>query len=168
MRKFIVQVATSADGFICRPDGGYDFLDRPWPKHQYGMPAFVKSIDTIIMGRKTFDLGGSAWKGKKVYVMSHEKRKAKDVTFFSDAPALAKKIRATKGKNVWLFGGAESISAFLDAGEVDEIMMAVVPVLIGEGMPLLAPRHRTIPLTLVEAKSFEDGVVLLHYSLGTS
>ena len=168
MRKFIVSVATSADGFICRPDGGFDFLDRPWPKHQYGMPEFVKSVDTIIMGRKTFDIGGPGWKKHKVYVMSHEKRKAKDVTFFSDAPALAKKIRATKGKNVWLFGGAESISAFLDAGEVDEIKMAVVPVLIGEGIPLLAPRHRTIPLTLVESKSFEDGVVLLHYSLGTS
>ena len=82
--------------------------------------------------------------------------------------ALAKTLRAKKGKNVWLFGGAESISAFLDAGEVDEIMTFVVPVLIGEGIPLFAPRHRTIPLTLLESKSFEDGVVLLHYSLGTS
>ena len=169
MRKFIVQLATSADGFIARPDGAYDFLDRPWPKHQYGMPQFLKSVDTIIMGHKTYGLGGGGMFGKKkVYVMSHQPREAKDAEFFSDAAALAKTLRAKKGKNIWLFGGAESISAFLDAGEIDEIMIAVVPVLIGEGIPLFTPRHRTIPLTLVESKSFEDGVVLLHYSLGTS
>lgn len=165
MRRFIVYLATSADGFISRPDGVVDFLDRPWPKHQYGMPEFLKSIDTIVMGRKSYSAGGSGggFGKKKIYVMSHQPREEKGAEFFSDASALAKTLRTTKGKDVWLFGGAESIAAFIDAGEVDEIMMFVVPVLIGEGIPLLAPRHRSIELKLAEAKPFEDGVVLLHY-----
>jgi dihydrofolate reductase len=167
MRKFIVHLATSADGFIARPDGAYDFLDRPWPKHQYGMPAFLKSVDTIVMGRKSFDLGGttSHFPKHRIYVHSHEPRESPGVEFFSDAAALATKLRGEPGKNIWLFGGSESIAAFLDAGEVDEIMTAVVPVLIGQGIPLFAPRHRTVPLSLIEAKSFEDGVVMLHYEL---
>jgi dihydrofolate reductase len=166
MRRFIVYLATSADGFIARPDGAYDFLDRPWPKHQYGMPAFLKSVDAIVMGRKSYDIGGAkGWGKKKVYVLSHEARKAKDAVFFSDAAALARTLRAAKGNNIWLFGGSESIAAFLDAGEVDEIRTFVVPVLIGEGIPLLTPRHRNVPLSLIEAKPFEDGVVMLHYSV---
>lgn len=167
MRKFIVYLATSADGFIARPDGGVDFLDRPWPEHQYGMPQFLESIDTIVMGHKSYGSGGGGggFGKKKIYVMSHTPQKAKKAEFFSDASALAKKLRAVEGKHVWLFGGAQSIAAFLDAGEVDEIMMFVVPVLIGEGLPLIAPKHRSVELKLVEAKPFEDGVVLMHYAV---
>lgn len=166
MRRFIVYLATSADGFIARPDGSYDFLDRPWPEHQYGMPQFLESVDTIVMGRKSYDIGGaSAWGAKKVYVLSRERRTVEGAEFVSDAAALASRLRAASGNNIWLFGGSESVAAFLDAGEVDEIVTFVVPVLIGEGIPLLAPRHRNVPLTLIEAKSFEDGVVMLHYSV---
>jgi dihydrofolate reductase len=177
-RKIIVSVATSADGFIARTDGSVDWLDRPRPKGNYGMRAFYQSIDTILWGRKTCDMAlafqekgvaGSAFDTSvKNYVFTRTPLSAapKGVEFVNEpVKKFASRLRAKKGKDIWIMGGGGIIASFLDEGEVDEFILSVVPVLIGEGIPLLAPRHRTVPLKLLASTKFADGVVKLHYSL---
>jgi dihydrofolate reductase len=178
-RKIIVSVATSADGFLARLDGSVDWLDRPTPKGNYGMGAFYQSIDTILWGRKTFDMAlgfqekgipGSAFDTSvKNYVFTHalpSSAPPKGIEFVNQPiKKFASRLRAKKGKDIWMMGGASLIASFLDQGEVDEFILSVIPVLIGEGIPLLAPRHRTVPLKLLASKKFADGVVKLHYSV---
>lgn len=173
MRKIIVNIATSADGFISRLDGGIDWLDRPRIKGDYGLPAFAKSIDTILYGRKTYDtarkLGGLGVFGPNIqhFVFSRRARRPKpDVTFVKESiSAFTRKLRKKPGKNVWMMGGGQIIGAFLDVGEIDELMINVIPVFIGEGIPLIAPRYCTIPLKLLKSRAFSDGVVGLHYQV---
>lgn len=172
-RKIIVYIATSADGYIARPDGNVDWLDRPMPKGGYGMAAFARSIDTILWGRKTYDfavnMGGVGVYGKvKHFAFSRQppSHPLPGVEFVSESiPEFVGKLRAVPGKNVWMMGGAGIIASFLDAGAIDEFSIHVIPVMIGEGIPLVAPRHRNIPLELISARSFPDGVVHLNYSV---
>lgn len=174
-RKIIVYIATSADGFIARPDGGIDWLDRPSPKGHYGYPAFFKSIDTILWGRKTYEKGielgmnASMFGAKtKNYVFTHSAQLPKPADLiieFVNEPVeeFAQKLRAQPGKDIWMMGGGEIIGSFLDAGEIDEFSIHVIPVMIGEGIPLIAPRHRFVKLALLSTKKFPDGVVHLNY-----
>jgi len=178
-RKIIVHIAVSADGFIARPDGAVDWLDRPRQKGNYGMGAFYKSIDTILWGRKTCDMtldfqkrgvAGSAFDTRvKNYVFTHTLPAAPPpagVEFVNrPVKGFAEELRSQPGEDIWMMGGADIIGSFLDAGEIDEFVMNVIPVFIGEGIPVIAPRHRAVPLNLVTSKAFEDGVVTLHYSL---
>lgn len=172
-RKFIVHVAASADGFIARKDGSVDWLDRPELKGSYGMAAFFRSIDTCVMGRKTYDHAvkfgmAAGYPGKKNYVFSRTLTKAvssKVAIVKDDVAAFAQRLRAGEGKHIWLVGGAELIAAFLDAAAVDEIMIHVIPYVIGEGIPLIAPRRRELPLRLLACRPYADGVVRLHYAV---
>ena len=172
-RKIIVYIATSADGYIARPDGSVDWLDRPMPKGGYGMTAFARSIDTILWGRKTYDfavkMGGVGVYGKvKHYAFSRQppSNPLPGVAFVSEPiPEFVAKLQAVRGKNIWMMGGAEIIASFLDAGAIDEFSIHVIPVMIGEGIPLVAPRHRNIPLQLISARTFPDGVVHLNYGV---
>ena len=166
-RKIIAHLAVSADGYICRPDGGIEWLERPMPKHGYNMAAFMKSVDTILWGRKTYDfavkMGGVGVYGKvKHYAFSSKPPKdvLPGVEFVREAiPDFVKRLKAAPGKNIWMMGGAGLIASFLDAGAIDEFSLHVIPVMIGEGIPLVAPRHRHIELELMETHAFEDGVV---------
>ena len=168
-RKFIVYAAVSADGYIARPDGDIDWLNRrPDPAHGYGYSKFVASCDTVIVGRKTYDfalsMGQKSFPGLDAYVFTHRPLDIDEVEFVSgDVAPLARKLRASSGKNIWLCGGAEIIAQFLDIGAVDEFSIHVIPTLIGEGIPLIAPRHRDVPLELIDTNAFDDGVVHLHY-----
>lgn len=172
-RKFVVYCATSADGFIARPDGSVDWLERPRPKGNYGIADFYRSIDTVIFGRKTYDFAvahgmSDPNPGKKSYVLSRTLTKAASpkVTVINEGVArFAEQLRTEKGKHIWLMGGAESLAAFVDCGQVDEFIIHVIPKMIGEGIPLVAPRHRDIPLKLLASKAFRDGVVRLHYAV---
>jgi dihydrofolate reductase len=175
-RKIIVYIATSADGFIARPDGGIDWLNRPSPKGNYGAAAFFRSIDTILWGRKTYDfaqtMGGGDMFGPKVrnYVFSRHPptdRPPAGFEFVSGPVApFAKELRARPGKDIWMMGGAGLIASFLDEGQIDEFSIHVIPVLIGEGIPLVEPRHRNVPLHLLSTRKFPDGVVHLNYRVG--
>ena len=178
MRRIIVYIATSADGYIARPDGSVDWLNRPRTAGDYGMAAFYRSIDTILWGRKTYEVAlGFQKKGIKGanfdpkvtnYVFSRRppRRRSAGVEFVSEPiEAFARRLRAAPGKHIWVMGGAELIASFLDAGEIDEFIIHVIPTFIGEGIPLIAPRHRTVPLALRSCRRFSDGVVHLHYSV---
>jgi dihydrofolate reductase len=179
-RKIIASLAVSADGFIARKDGGVDWLDRPRPKGEdYGMGEFWKSIDTIVLGRKTYDFvvqytkqnpkAADMYRGPKHYAFSRKPPKKVLPGFeFVTEPikGFAQRLRTEKGKNIWMMGGGGIIASFLDEGEMDEFIISVIPIFIGEGIPLIAPRHRTVPLKLLSTKKFSDGVVRLHYAVG--
>jgi dihydrofolate reductase len=175
MRRIIVYVAASADGFIARKDGSVDWLDRPRPKGSYGMGEFFKSVDTILWGRTTFDeamrRGGFGGPGMmsasmKNYVFTHRPAEPVKGVEFVDEPvaAFTARLRAQPGKDVWIMGGGGIVASFLDAGAIDDFIIHVIPTFIGEGVPLIAPARRTVGLKLKSSKAYEDGVVRLHYT----
>ena len=178
-RKIIVYIATSADGFIARKDGGVDWLDRPTPKGvDYGMAKFYESIDTILYGRKTYDTavkfveqGLEIPTDKRIrnYVFSRRRPPKKVLPGFEfvkePVKKFAQRLRSEKGKGIWMMGGGGLIASFLDVGEIDEFVINVIPTFIGEGIPLIAPRHRTVPLKLLSTKKYPDGVLSLHYAV---
>jgi dihydrofolate reductase len=171
-RKIIARLATSADGYIARSDGAVDWLERPQTAGDYGMADFFNTIDTILWGRKTYDMAmgwgglGSFGKNTRHYVFTHHPLDTppKDVTFVDEpVGSFARRLRKEPGKDIWMMGGAAVIASFLDAGEIDEFQLDVMPALIGEGIPLIAPAKRTVALELIESKAYSDGVVGLHY-----
>jgi dihydrofolate reductase len=177
-RKIIVYIATSADGFIARRDGSVDWLERPRPKGNYGMGTFYKSIDTALWGRKLYDMAidyqkkgvpGSAFDTRvKNYVFTRSPRQLEAAACVEvvnePIKAFATRLREKTGKDIWMMGGAGIIASFLDEGEIDEFMIHVIPRFIGEGIPLMAPSRRTVPLKLMSCTKFTDGVVKLHYA----
>lgn len=178
-RKIIVYIATSADGHIARPDGDVEWLNRRPDTIDYGMKEFYSSIDTILWGRKTYDWlvrylkkTGSASSPvdpkMKNYVFSRKppKRPLPGLEFVAEpVKPFARRLRAAPGRNVWMMGGGKIIASFLDAGEIDEFDIHVIPVFIGEGIPLMAPRHRDVPLRLLSSRNYPDGVVRLRYEV---
>jgi dihydrofolate reductase len=178
-RRIVAYLATSADGYIARPDGDVEWLNRGPRNVDYGMGEFYKTIDTILLGRKTYDWAMAYYKkiGKtkglfdtkvRNYVFSRKPpRRAPPGVEFVSGPvkAFAQRLRATPGKHIWMMGGGGLIASFLDAGELDEFDIHVIPVLIGKGIPLVAPRHRDVPLRLRSSKKYPDGVVRLHYEV---
>ena len=143
------------------------------------MGVFYESIDTILWGRETCDMALESQK-KGVTVSAFDTR-VKNYVFTrgplpSAAPAgvefvnqpikaFAARLRKKRGKDIWIMGGAGIIASFLDEGEIDEFMIHVVPKFIGEGIPLIAPERRTVPLRLMSCTKFPDGVVKLHYAV---
>ncbi len=180
-RKIIAYLAVSADGFIARPDGDVEWLNRIPDTVDHGYAKFCASVDTILLGRGTYDWAVRYMKkhpGTKVfdtrmphYVFTRKppKRALPGVQFTSEsAKAVARRLRAARGKNIWMMGGGQLIASFLDAGEIDEFQLHVIPVLIGKGIPLIAPRYRDIELRLIAAKKYADGVVGLRYEVPRS
>jgi dihydrofolate reductase len=172
-RKVIVEIATSADGYIARSDGDVAWLDRPQPKDHYGMGVFMKTIDTILWGRKTYIKGvemgmkdGGFGPKIKNYLFSRKPQGSLLQGFElvrQPIKPFMQRLRAQPGKNIWMMGGGEIIASFLDEGEIDEFSIHVIPIFIGAGIPLIKPQHRSIPLKLLSTKKFPDGVVHLHY-----
>ena len=170
MRKIILGLGISIDGYIARPDGTFDFLFMPGDfMHEFA--AFHASIDTGIMGRKTYDVsraegGGSFGSKIKSYVLSRTLPPGErdGVTFTRQSPQeLVKEIRRRKGKDIWLMGGGEVARDFLQADLVDEIHIGIVPVLLGEGLPLFPAGFRQRNFKLIENKTFSKGLVSLKY-----
>jgi dihydrofolate reductase len=173
-RKIIVNIATSADGYVARSDGNLDWLTRrPAPKGFYGLPKFSRSVDAKILGRKTFDLSvkmGASFSADEVHYVFSRRRPPTSVPagvqFVTESiRAFAERLRKQAGKNIWMMGGGEIIGSFLDEDAIDEFIITIVPTFIGEGIPLIAPRHREVPLRLLSLQRFPDGVVQLHYGV---
>ena len=176
-RKVIVHIATSADGYIARSDGDLEWLtSRPAPKGFYGMDAFMRSIDTKVLGRKTYAVSrriGATFDSENRHIVFSRHPPPADAPsgaeFVSEAIGpFVSRLREQPGKDIWLMGGGEIIASFLDARAIDEFIISVVPVFIGDGIPLMARRHRIVPLNLCSVDRFEDGVVQLHYRVGSS
>ncbi len=156
MRKVVLGLGISLDGYIARPDGAVDFLFMP---KDYSMGPFFATIDTAIMGRKTYDaalkMGGGGFGDSKMksYVFSHSQQPGErgGVTFVNAFP-------------IWLMGGGELARDFLKEDLVDELYIGVVPVLIGEGIPLFPSGFPQREFTLLENKTFSKGLIALKYA----
>ena len=137
----------------------------------YGLDAFSKSVDTKVLGRKTFEaslrLGAKFDSRSRYIVFSRQPRPADappSVEFVSGAiGSYMRGLREQPGKNIWLMGGGDLIASFLDEQAIDQFIVSVVPVFIGDGLPLIARRHRYVPLDLQSVERFDDGLVQLHY-----
>jgi dihydrofolate reductase len=173
-RKVIVHIATSADGYIARPDGDLEWLtSRSAPEGFYGMETFMKTIDTNLLGRKTYEASlrmGAKFGSNDRYIIFSRPPPPADVPSgveFVSGPIgpFVSRLREQPGKDIWLMGGGELIASFLDENAVDEFVISVVPVFIGDGIPLIARRHRHVLLELQSTERFEDGLVQLHYQV---
>jgi dihydrofolate reductase len=168
MRNVVLGLGISLDGYIARPDGAVDFLFMP---KDYSMAEFFTSIDTAIMGRKTYDKsremgGGSNGPSVKTYVFSHSlpPGEREGLTFVNQSPtSFIAELRKRPGKDIWLMGGGELARDFLKDDVVDELYLGVVPVLLGEGIPLFPTGFPQRDFSLVENKTFSKGMIALKY-----
>ena len=173
MRSVIYGVGVSLDGYIARPDGTFDFLFMP---KDFSMAEFFASVDTAIMGRKTYEvtkaMGGAPDPGKSgpkitnyVFSRSLPVGEREGFIFVNQTPeSLVASLREKKGKDIWLSGGGEIARDFLTADLVDEIHLGVVPVLIGAGLPAFPAGFPQRNFELIENKTFSRGLISLKYN----
>ena len=166
-RKIVLGLGISLDGYIARPNDAVDFLFMP---KDYSMGPFFKTIDTMLMGRKTYEvalkMGGSFGGSMKSYVFSRTLApgERKDVEITRQSPTtLVAWLRKHKGKDIWLMGGGELARDFLRADLVDELYIGIVPVLIGAGIPLFPPGFPQREFKLLENKTYSKGLIALKY-----
>ena len=168
MRKVILGVAVSLDGFIEGPNGEYDWC---FSDQDYGLKDFMKRIDALVMGRKTYTMmadfsGPNPWKGFATYVASKTLKEVKAENTFlisGDLETEMKKMKESAGEDIWLFGGASLTTAFVNLGLVDEFWLAVHPIILGAGKPLFQNINDRKKLTLLESKTYDTGLVSLKY-----
>lgn len=171
--KFRVYIAASVDGYIATEDGGVEWLE-PFSGEgvDYGYDAFLASIDTIVMGRKSFDqvLGFGKWPypGKPSIVLTHRaapRVDIPDIHFMNgEFGPLAEDIAGQAKGDIWIMGGADVIRGFLEVGRVDKLEIFVMPVLLGRGIPLFLAADRPRPLKLVESHTWPEGVIQAVYA----
>ena len=165
-RRLRYQVAVSLDGFIAGPKGEFDWIIMD-PAIDFA--ALYREFDTAVMGRKTYEVAGQGGgvPGLDVVVFSRTlppsaKKRVRVVN--DDAARVVNELKAKPGKDIWLYGGGSLFRTLLDAGVVDTVEVAVIPVLLGEGIPLLPPGGTT-KLVLSDHKVLPSGIVSLAYSL---
>jgi dihydrofolate reductase len=168
MKKLRYQVAVSLDGFIAGPKGEYDWIVSD-PSIDFG--ALFKEFDTAVMGRKTYEVltaqgGNGTLTGLDVVVFSHTlpPKTAKGIRVTNDdASAVVARLKKEPGRDIWLFGGGALFRSLLDARLVDTVEVALMPVLLGSGIPLLPPGGST-SLELFDRKVLpSSGIVMLSY-----
>ncbi len=172
-RKLTLYIAASADGFIAAPNDDLSFLNSvELPGEDYGYNAFMATVDTVLLGRKTYDKVRSMGvdqphADKECYVITRTPREnIGTTTFYSgDLAALVQKLKGEPGKRIFCDGGGEIIDELLHADMIDEIIVSVIPVILGSGTPLFKPGRTQQSLKLITAQSFASGLVQLHYEV---
>lgn len=170
-RKLILYIAASLDGYIATNAGDLDFLSAvEKPGEDYGYADFIAGIDTVILGRKTYEKVLSfgipfPHADKKTFVVTRTEKPAEGtIVFYTKSLAeLVSALKQENGKNIFCDGGGEIVHELLKQQLIDELIVSYIPVLLGEGIPLFKPGRPQQPLELVSAKSFEKGLVQLHY-----
>lgn len=173
MRKVILGLAVSLDGYIEGPNGEYDWC---FTDQDYGMDAFLERIDAIFIGRKSYDLmndmteeaSNYTFPEYKKYVFSNTISEAGEgiEIIRGDIKTQVIALKQQPGKDFWLFGGADLTASFLNEGLVDELFLAVHPILLGAGKPLFQNIKDRINLTLTDTQTYSTGLVSLWYRLG--
>lgn len=168
MRKIILNVAVSLDGFIEGPNGEYDWC---FTDGDYGMSEFLANTDTIFFGRKSYELYIASfphmWNDKKHYVFSGTMNSllTDAVLVNDDIETKVLELKKEEGKDIWLFGGAGLTGSLIKAGLIDEFLLAIHPVILGEGKALFNGIVKRIWLKLTESKTYESGLVQNRYLL---
>lgn len=169
MRKIKLFIASSLDGFIADKKGEIDWL---FTDADYGYKKFFSSVDTVLMGSKTYrqsqQFEKEPFKGKKIVVFTRKKpvQEKTGAVFVSNPVAFTKKLLKEKGKDIWLVGGGKIVSLLINAKLIDEIQLFVHPLLLGKGIPLFDKIHERTRFKTVKAKQYKSGLIELHYKTG--
>jgi len=173
MRILSIYIATSLDGYIAKPNDDLGFLKLVEKEGEdYGYADFTATIDTIILGRKTYDwvlkeVGPSHYDNgeRNVYVITRTGKPGIGKTTFytGDLTELVQQLKSGNGKNIYCDGGAEVINELLKNDLIDEMIISIIPVLVGNGTRLFQDGRPEQQLELVHTKTFETGLVQLHY-----
>jgi dihydrofolate reductase len=181
MRKVVYSLTNSLDNFIARLDGGADWILMD-DELMEEFPKFFETFDTVLMGRKTYDVayaqshhqdpsqGEAGFMGMKTYVFSRTMKEnpGGDVELVSgDAGEFVWELKNGPGKDIWLMGGGELSASLLKENLVDEINLAIQPVLLGAGVPLFPYGEGQINLQLVDSKTYKNGTVSLTYRVSS-
>lgn len=168
MRKIILGVAMSLDGLIEGPNGEYDWC---FTDQDYGMKNFLKQIDTILYGRKSYEVaGGNIFPKKQGIVFSSTLTRvnAGDQLVGKDTIGHIRQMKSMEGKDMWLFGGASLTASLMEANLVDELWLSVHPVLLGSGKALFANLPGRVTTRLLTSKTYNTGLVSLRYEVVTT
>lgn len=170
-RKVILYIASSLDGYIAQPNDDLSFLSIVEQEGEdYGYAAFVKSVDTVIVGRKTYDTVISMGydfphTDKDAYIITRTSRPAiGSVKFYTgDLKELVERLKFEKGKNIFCDGGAEIVNELLQNDLIDEFIISIIPILLGNGTKLFNDKRPEQRLELFSTRQFDKGLVQLHY-----
>lgn len=173
MRTLTIFIAATLDGYIAQPNDDLSFLKVVEKEGEdYGYSEFTKTIDTIILGRRTYDwvlreIGPSHYDNgeRDVYVITRTERPATGRTTFytGNLTELVQQLKSGTGKNIYCDGGSEIIDELLKDDLVDELVISVIPILVGNGTPLFKAGRPEQLLELISAKTFDTGLIQLHY-----
>ena len=167
MTKVLVYIASSLDGYVARENGDIDWLPE---LAESGYDAFYKSVDTVIMGKTTYDqvltFGEYPYKDKKSFVFTSNTTQSRDenADFVSDVEKFVKDGFPGAGENIWLVGGTQIISSFLKHGAIDEIIISLIPVLLGKGIPLFKNIENETKLEFLKTEKYGQ-LVDLYYKV---
>jgi len=163
-RKIKLFIACSLDGYIAKEDGSVNWLPQ---SKDSGYNNFYKSIDTVLMGKKTYEqiltFGKYPYKDKTSYVFTrkpNQKKKDENVEFTSDAEEFTRELVLSSGKDIWLVGGSDIVTTFLNLKFIDEIILSVIPVVLGKGIPLFKNIRKEIKLELIKTTEYDELVEL--------
>jgi dihydrofolate reductase len=173
----LVFIAASLDGFIARPNGDISWLDSAAPAiagEDYGFADFFSSVDTLVMGRKTYEtaLGFAEWpySGKRVVVLSSApiafpSHLTHNVEWMCGTPVeVAQRLEASGSHRVYVDGG-QTIQGFLQAGLIDEMTITTIPILLGRGISLFGELDRDIHLQVISSHAYSNGFVQTNYKI---
>jgi dihydrofolate reductase len=171
-RSVILYIAMSLDGYIAAPGDDLSFLSMVEAAGEdYGYADFIDTVDTVVLGRKTYDwvmkqVTDFPHADKEAYVITRTPRPAVGNTNFytGDVGKLIRQLKHASGKKIFIDGGAELVQALLKENLIDEYIISVIPVLLGDGIALFSRGLPKIPLALKQVKSYKTGLVQLHYS----
>lgn len=169
MRKLKLDIATSLDNKITRPDGAIDWLPDPSAGEDYGYQDFLATVDTLIMGYKTYEVcvsfGEWPYADKKTLAFTRDKFKPviPQAELINQDPVLfMRELLPQDGKDIWLIGGGEIITLLHDAGLIDSYILAFIPLILGEGIPLFPEVQKQANLILEKSQVYPNGVIMLY------
>lgn len=170
-RKVFLYIAASLDGFIAQPNDDLSFLKLVEKEGEdYGYADFIKEVDTVVVGRKTYDwvkkhVPDFGHTGKDCYVITRTERPpvGKTIFYTGEPQELISQLKQQSGKNIFVDGGAELVNSLLKHNLFDEYIISIIPVFTGAGVRLFKDDNFYRELKFVSAKSFDTGLVQLHY-----
>ncbi len=170
MRKIVLNLAVSLDGYIEGPDGGYEWC---FTDDDYGITGFLSTVDTIFLGRKSYELLISAddnpFPEFKKYVFSDTLPEVRheeiEVVSKANFEQTVKELINQEGKDIWLFGGANLVNSFIEAGLISHYILSVHPVILGGGKPLFQQLSQRVELLHTDTKTYSSGLVQLMYNV---